>query len=285
MTTTTIGREFTRGRGQRGYRAEQACTKASERSENSRNARRVDPKVWTDVAFFLGIEWSPEQIAHKVGVSHESVYLHVYSDKAAGGNLHKSLRSQKPRRKRHLCGRDRRGQIPNRRPISERPSYIENRKQVGHWEGDTVIGAAHKQAIVTLVERKSGFAVLAKVSNKTSDLVGRAIEDKLKPFGSRAKTLTVDNGKEFADHQAIDHTLEIQTYFADPYCSWQRGSNENFNGLLRQYIPKKRRMETVTDEELTMIQNRLNHRPRKRLGFKTPHEVFYASLNRVALRP
>lgn len=282
---STIGREFTRGRGQRGYRAEQACTKASERSENSRNARRVDPKVWTDVAFFLGIEWSPEQIAHKVGVSHESVYLHVYSDKAAGGNLHKSLRSQKPRRKRHLCGRDRRGQIPNRRPISERPSYIENRKQVGHWEGDTVIGAAHKQAIVTLVERKSGFAVLAKVSNKTSDLVGRAIEDKLKPFGSRAKTLTVDNGKEFADHQAIDHTLEIQTYFADPYCSWQRGSNENFNGLLRQYIPKKRRMETVTDEELTMIQNRLNHRPRKRLGFKTPHEVFYASLNRVALRP
>jgi IS30 family transposase len=97
--------------------------------------------------------------------------------------------------------------------------------------------------------------------------------------------LTVDNGKEFADHQSIDQTLGIKTFFADPYCSWQRGSNENFNGLLRQYIPKKRRMETVTEEELTMIQNRLNHRPRKRLGFKTPHEVFYASLNRVALRP
>ena len=155
---------------------------------------------------------------------------------------------------------------------------------MGHWEGDTVIGAAHKQAIVTLVERKSGFAVLAKVSNKTADLVGRAIEEKLKPFGSRVKTLTVDNGKEFADHQAIDQTLSIQTYFADPYCSWQRGSNENFNGLLRQYIPKKRRMETVTDEELTMIQNKLNHRPRKRLGFKTPNEVFHASLKRVAPR-
>jgi IS30 family transposase len=100
----------------------------------------------------------------------------------------------------------------------------------------------------------------------------------------RLRTLTVDNGKEFADHQAIDQTLGIQTYFADPYCSWQRGSNENFNGLLRQYIPKKRRMETVTDEGLTMIENRLNHRPRKRLGFKTPYEVFHASLNRVALR-
>ena len=281
---STISRELRRGRGLRGYRAEQACSKASERAKKSRNARRVDAKVWADVSFYLGLQWSPEQIASKLEVSHESVYLHVYANKAAGGQLHKNLRSQKPRRKRHLSGRDRRGQIPNRRPISERPEHIEQRRQVGHWEGDTVIGAAHKQAIVTLVERKSGFAVLAKVSNKTTDLVRRAIEIKLKPLCSRVKTLTVDNGKEFADHQAVDQALGIQTFFADPYCSWQRGSNENFNGLLRQYIPKKRRMETVSEEELTMIENRLNHRPRKRLGFKTPHEVFHASLNRVAPR-
>ena len=281
---STISRELGRGRGLRGYRAEQACSKASERAKKSRNARRVDAKVWADVSFYLGLQWSPEQIASKLEVSHESVYLHVYANKAAGGQLHKNLRSQKPRRKRHLSGRDRRGQIPNRRPISERPEHIEQRRQVGHWEGDTVIGAAHKQAIVTLVERKSGFAVLAKVSNKTTDLVRRAIEIKLKPLCSRVKTLTVDNGKEFADHQAVDQALGIQTFFADPYCSWQRGSNENFNGLLRQYIPKKRRMETVSEEELTMIENRLNHRPRKRLGFKTPHEVFYASLTRVSPR-
>ena len=281
---STISRELGRGRGLRGYRAEQACSKASERAKKSRNARRVDAKVWADVSFYLGLQWSPEQIASKLEVSHESVYLHVYANKAAGGQLHKNLRSQKPRRKRHLSGRDRRGQIPNRRPISERPEHIEQRRQVGHREGDTVIGAAHKQAIVTLVERKSGFAVLAKVSNKTTDLVRRAIEIKLKPLCSRVKTLTVDNGKEFADHQAVDQALGIQTFFADPYCSWQRGSNENFNGLLRQYIPKKRRMETVSEEELTMIENRLNHRPRKRLGFKTPHEVFHASLNRVAPR-
>ena len=281
---STISRELSRGHGQRGYRAEQACRKASERAQRSRNARRVHAKVWADVAFYLGVQWSPEQIASKLEVSHESVYLHVYANKAAGGDLYKNLRSQKSRRKRHLCGRDRRGQIPNRRPISQRPAHIEQRKQVGHWEGDTVIGAAHKQAIVTLVERKSGYALLVKVSHKSAHLVGRAIEDKFKGLGSRVKTLTVDNGKEFADHQAIDRALGIQTYFADPYCSWQRGSNENFNGLLRQYIPKKRRLETVTDEELTMIQNRINHRPRKRLGFKTPHEVFHASLNRVAPR-
>jgi IS30 family transposase len=279
----TISREFDRGRGRRGYRAEQACAKASERAQRSRNVRCIDSKVWSDMDFYLGIQWSPEQIAGNVAVSHESVYLHVYANKAAGG-IPPHLRSQKPRRIRHLCGRDRRGQIPNRRPIRERPSHIEYRKQVGHWEGDTVIGAAHKQAIVTLLERKSGFAVLAKVPNKSADLVGLAIEAKLKSLNSRVKTLTLDNGKEFADHQAIDQALGIQTYFTDPYCSWQCGSKENFNGLLRQFIPQKRRMETVTDEELTMIKNRLNYRTRKRLGFKTLHEVFHASLNRIAVR-
>ena len=151
-------------------------------------------------------------------------------------------------------------------------------------ECDTVIGAGHQQAIVTLVERKSGYAKLSKVANKSAELVSQAIEDNLKPLAVRVKTLTVDNGKEFAYHQKVDEALGIQTYFADPYCSWQRGSNENYNGLLRQYIPKKRRLETVTEEELAMIENRLNHRPRKRLGFKTPHEVFHASLNRVASR-
>lgn len=179
---STISRELSRGRGQRGYRAEQACHNAAERAQRSRNARRVDSQVWADVAFYLGLQWSPEQITDKVAVSHESVYLHVYADKAAGGDLHQSLRSQKPRRKRYLRGQGRRGQIPNRRPISERPDHIDERKQVGHWEGDTAIGAAHKQSIVTLVESKSGYAVLDKVSNKSADLVGQAIEDKLGPF-------------------------------------------------------------------------------------------------------
>ena len=267
---STISRELSRGRGQRGYRAEQACGKASERAQTSRNARRVDAKVWADVAFYLGLQWSPEQIAEKVAVSHECVYLHVYANKAAGGDLHKHLRSQKPRRKRRLCGRDRRGQIPNRRPISERPSHIEQRKQVGHWEGDTVIGAAHKQAIVTLVERKSGYAVLAKVNHKTADLVGRAIQAKLKPLRPRVKTLTVDNGKGFADHQTVDQTLGIQTYFADPYCSWQRGSNENTNGLLRQFFPKKTPLSGYSQAYLNKIALLMNTRPRQTLGFKTP---------------
>lgn len=258
---STISRELERGRGLRGYRAEQACAKALQRSHNSRNARQIDAQTWALVDMNLALQWSPQQIAGKLHVSHETVYQHVYADKAKGGKLHRHLRSQKSRRKRHLCARDRRGQIPQRRPIAKRPAHIEQRKQVGHWEGDTVIGAGHSQAVVTLVERKSGYAKLIKVSNKTAEQVSHAIETALVPMGARVKTLTVDNGKEFAYHQKTDRVLGIQTYFADPYCSWQRGSNENFNGLLRQYIPKKRRMETVTDEELTMIENRLNHRP------------------------
>ena len=147
-----------------------------------------------------------------------------------------------------------------------------------------MIGAHHKQAVVTLVERKSGYAVIAKVINKTADLVSSAIISKLSPMAPLVKTLTFDNGKEFAEHARIDTALQSTTYFADPFASWQRGSNENFNGLLRQYIPKKRPLSTVTDKELRMIQEELNSRPRKRIGFKTPNEVFMQSLNRVALR-
>ncbi len=175
------------------------------------------------------------------------------------------------KRKRYAGGHDRRGQIPDRRSIAERPESIERRAHVGHWEGDSVIGAAHQHAIVTLVERKSGYAVVAKVHRKTSEQVSTAIIKRLTPPASRAKTITFDNGKEFASHKLIDQSLGQTTYFADTFASWQRGSNENYNGLLRQYIPKNRHLSTATDEELKIIEDRLNHRPRKRLGFKTPH--------------
>ncbi len=281
---STISRELARNTGNRGYRPRQACLLAEERSLGSRNATQITASDWGKAVDCLLAQWSPVQIANQVGISHETIYRHVYADKAAGGNLYQQLRCQKKRKKRYASGRDRRGQIVGRRPISERPAHIETRSQVGHWEGDTVIGAAHKQAVVTLVERKSGYALIAKVSNKTSDLVSQAIITQLNAVTPLVKTLTFDNGKEFAEHRRIDTALKSTTYFADPFASWQRGSNENFNGLLRQYIPKKRPLSTVTNQELRMIQDRLNNRPRKRLGFKTPNEVFMQSLNRVALR-
>ena len=138
---------------------------------------------------------------------------------------------------------------------------------------------------MTVVERRSGYAVIERVANKTADLVSTAIVNRLKPFAAKVKTLTYDNGKEFCGHAKIDAALGSTSYFARPFASWERGSNENFNGLLRQYVPKKRAMESITDEEIRMIENRLNNRPRKRLGFRTPSEVFHQSLSRVALRP
>ena len=281
---STISRELQRKSGSRGYRPKQACELSRERAQGSRNAAVVAPWVLQQANALLEVQWSPEQIAGKLPVSHETLYQHVYADKAKGGRLWKNLRCQKQKRKRYASGRERRGQIPNRRPLSQRPAHIEGRKQVGHWECDTVIGANHKHAIVTVVERKSGYAVIARVSNKTADLVGGTIIKALKPFQAKVKTLTYDNGREFCGHAKIDEALGSTGYFARPFASWERGSNENFNGLLRQYVPKKRPMANITDEEIKMIENRLNNRPRKRLGFKTPAEVFHQSLSRVALR-
>ena len=281
---STISREIARNSGLRGYRPRQASLLAEDRSINSRNARQIDPSDWLSVERYLQSQWSPEQIAAEVPISHETIYRHIYADKSFGGTLYSHLRCQKKRRKRYASGRDRRGQIIGRRAISERPAHIEERRQIGHWEGDTLIGKRHKYAIVSLVERKSGYAVLAKVERKSADLVSTAIIKRLKPIAKQVRTLTYDNGKEFADHAAIDKALSSTAYFADPYSSWQRGSNENLNGLIRQYIPKSRPLSTVSNEELAKIEQLLNNRPRKRLGYKTPHEIFTESLNRVALR-
>ena len=236
---STISRELSRNTGSRGYRPKQACEMSAERAQNSRNANTVPAWVNDQAQLLLQLQWSPEQIASKLPISHETVYLRVYADKAQGGTLWKNLRCQKQKRKRYAGGRDRRGQIPNRRPLSERPLHIEARRQVGHWECDTVMGANHKGAVVTMVERKSGYAVMAKVSNKTSELVSSAIVNKLKPLAARVKTLTFDNGKEFAGHGQIDEQLQSTAYFARPFASLERGSNENHNGLLRQYIPNE----------------------------------------------
>jgi IS30 family transposase len=223
---STINLELTRNTGSRSYRLKQACEMSADRAQNSRKASTVAPWVKDEANALLRLQWSPEQITSKLPISHGTVYQHLYTDKAQGGALWKNLRCHNQMRKRYAGGRDRRGQIPSRRPLSERPLQIEARKQVGHWECDTVIGANHKGAVVTMVERKSGYAVMAKVSNKTCELVSSAIVDKLQPLEAWVKT-TFDNGKEFAAHAHIDEQLQRTTYFARPFASWERGSNEN----------------------------------------------------------
>jgi IS30 family transposase len=280
----TIYRVISRNSGLKSYRPKQAELLASQRSERSRNAPKISQCLWQSVADLLREQLSPEQISGQLEVSHETIYKHVYVDRSHGGDLYRHLRCQRKRRKRYAGGRDRRGQIIGRRPISERPASIEIRSQVGHWEGDTLIGKGHKQAIVSLVERKSGYAVLKKVSKKTSELFRSAIIKGLKPISEKIKTITFDNGLAFSQHAKIDKAHKSKSYFADPFSSWQRGSNENLNGLVRQYIPKNRPLLSVTHDELEMIQDRFNNRPSKRLGFKTPNEVFQASFKSVALR-
>jgi IS30 family transposase len=282
--SSTISRELARNKGLRGYRPRQAQQLSEVRSGNSRNAPRIAPAVWAAAKAELLLQHSPEQVAARLPVSHETLYRRIYADKREGGDLWRNLRCQKQRRKRYASGQNRRGKIPARRPIAQRAASIEARRRIGHWEGDTLIGRGHKQAIVSLVERKSGFCLLAHVHRKTSEAVRDVIVQSLRPYKARVCTLTFDNGLEFARHAEIDHVLKSTSFFADPYASWQRGTNENTNGLVRQYLPKSRPFHDVTAEELAMIMDRLNHRPRKRLNWKTPHQVFMQSFNRVALR-
>jgi IS30 family transposase len=208
-------------------------------------------------------------------VSHESIYQHIYKDKHRGGVLFQFLRCQKKRRKRYGSGRQRRGQIPGRRCISERPAIVEQRLSIGDWEADTIVGKGRQPAIVSLVEGHSRFTVLKKVERAPGAAVKAAMISLLKPHGARVRTITADNGKEFAGHQEIARTLQGEFYFAHPYSSWERGTNENTNGLVRQYFPKKSEFTEITNEPLPQVVDKLNHRPRKVLGYRTPHEVFY----------
>ena len=206
-------------------------------------------------------------------VSHERIYQYIYEDKASGGSLHTFLRCQKKRRKRY-GSHSRRGIIPNKVSIDDRPDLVEKRERLGDWEGDTIIGKGHSGAIVSLVDRVSRYTLLKQLPSKHSEDVRDAIIDLLKPFKELAMTITFDNGLEFAKHEEISKALEADIYFAHPYHSWERGLNENTNGLVRQYAPKNKTFEHVDDLLIDKVTRKLNHRPRKSLGFKTPYEVF-----------
>ena len=273
-SASTISRELTRNCGRRGYRPKQAHGKAIER--RAVNARRIDEATWIFAEEMLAQEWSPEQISGHAAISPETVYQRIYADRRAGGLLWKSLRCQKQRKKRY--GKtERRGIIPNRLSIEDRPAIVEARSRIGDWEADTIIGKNHRQAIVSIVERKSGFTLIRKVERKTAQAVTAAMTGLLKPYRSKVHTVTSDNGKEFAGHEEIAAALKADFYFAHPYASWERGTNENTNGLIRQYFPKNRDFTTITQQEIDLAMERLNNRPRKRLGFQTPSQVFFKS--------
>lgn len=271
---STISRELSRNRGGRGYRPRQAHRLACERQAS--NARKIDEATWRFAQAKLREDWSPDQISNHACISHETVYQRVYADKRSGGSLWRHLRCQKQRRKRY-GKHDRRGTIPNRLSIEQRPAIVEQRSRLGDWEADTVIGKNHRQAIVSIVERKSGFTLIRKVERRTADAVSRAMTTLLKPYRQQVHTITSDNGREFAGHEKVAKALRADFYFAHPYASWERGTNENTNGLIRQYFPKGMDFTTITQQEINHAMKRLNNRPRKRLGYLTPAQVFFKS--------
>ena len=267
---STISREIRRNSGQRGYRPKQAHRFAESRRASAVKSR-ITPDTWNLVKQLLREDWSPEQISgwlkreYRIAVSHETIYQFVLVEKQQGGDLYRHLRCKRQRRKRY-GSTSHRGQILNRISIDQRPAAVEERSRIGDWELDTIIGKGHKQALVSITERKSRLTLLAKVKRKTATLVSLAVCRLLHPVGTRICTLTSDNGKEFAKHQDIAKALQADFYFAHPYSSWERGLNENTNGLVRQYFPKKHDFTTITEEDVAMVMEKLNNRPRKCLG-------------------
>lgn len=286
---STISRECRRTSADRANYKAQAAQRHSQRCRTKPRVTRKldDPALWNTVQALLRARWSPEQIAGILArgfpdaasyrVSHETIYSAVYL--VPRGELRKELigclRQGRSTRKPRTRGTDRRGQIPDMQSIHVRPPEIEDRLIPGHWEGDLIKGAGNRSCVGTLVERTSGFVVLAKMSSASA-------ADALESFGKALKgipealrkTLTYDQGKEMSYHAALTLRTGVQVYFADPHSPWQRGSNENTNGLLRQYLPKGTDLSIYSQAELNQIALSLNTRPRKRHQFRTPLEVY-----------
>lgn len=282
VSRATISREIQRNTGKRGYRYKQAETLAKERRQTvSRRPRKMNGIVIKIIIEKLNQQWSPEQISgwlfrhfphHKV--SHETIYKYVWTDKRNGGSMFKQLRHHGKKYNKRSGPNAGRGCIPNRVGIEERPKVVDAKKRVGDWELDTVIGLRGHGAIVSMVDRASKLTKLSKVPTKHAEVVAKALTDKLGDLGDVVLTLTADNGKEFANHQQVATALNASFFFATPYHSWERGLNEHTNGLIRQYFPKGKSLENVTQADLDKIEILLNNRPRKVLQYETPIEVF-----------
>jgi transposase, IS30 family len=280
---SSISRELKRNCSGRGYRPQFADKQALlRRVEKVR--RRISEQTWTEIEVAVREKWSPEQISGRrrvkalQAVSHESIYQHIYQDKCNGGNLYTYLRCRQKYRKRY-GSYSKRGVWKNQTSIDERPAVVAEKNRIGDWELDTVIGKGHSQAIVSMTERKSKLLRMKKVNQKTGRQVSEVICNELNDL--TVHTLTSDNGREFSEHQRIAKTLNAGFYFCHPYSSWERGLNENTNGLIRQFFPKQMKFDMITDEQIKHAEDALNNRPRKTLGYLTPNEVYFKELEQL----
>ncbi len=278
---STITRELQRNKGKCGYRFKQAHDKACERRKKASCVPRkmTVERVELIESLLTKWQWSPDQISgwlarNGLFVSHEWIYRHIWADKKKGGKLWTCLRHRGKKYNRRGTKTAGRGLIPGRVDIEERPEIVETKSRVGDWEGDTIIGKNHKGAILSHVDRKSKYTKLVLLRDKSKDSVQKACGKTLSKLKAFIKTITYDNGKEFAGHKKIAKILQCDIYFAKPYHSWQRGLNEHTNGLVRQYFPKGTDFTKLTKAEVQIVEDKLNQRPRKCLEYKTPYEAF-----------
>jgi IS30 family transposase len=279
---STIGRELRRNakRYDGYYRADVAHWYATGRRARSRRNRRFGPDAWDLVRARLAEQWSPEQIAGRLAaegrlsISHETIYRYIWEDCERGGALYTQLRGARKQRRKRYGRYDSRGRLAGKRAITERPATAEHRTRVGHLEGDTVMGGADQHCVLTLVDRKSGYTMIGKLAERTSDATNRRTVMLLRTARRRTHTITVDNGTEFHGYKTIEAQTAARFYFATPHHSWERGTNENTNGLIRQYLPKGQSMRALTQHACNTIARHLNRRPRKRLGYRTPEECY-----------
>ena len=276
---STVVRELRRNGGPRNaYDADRAQAKAETRRSVSCRNRRIGPQQWADITRLLEAEWSPEQIAgylRRVGllrIHHGTIYNYIWLDRAAGGQLCRLLRQGGRRRVRY--GRHApRGPRLGGRSIDMRPLHILRRRRLGHWEIDTMVGPG-SAAVITLVERKTGYVLIGKVRSKNAADVTRRTIALIRAQRRTMRTITADNGTEFAGHRRIEHLTGVRFYFAHPYHAWERGTNENTNGLIRRYWPKRQNLSHITQYDCNTIAHKLNTRPRKRLAWRTPEECY-----------
>lgn len=284
---STIWREVRRNRSpyDNGYRSERAQEHTNARRKRSRRNHRLGAAEFARVEALLRENWSPEQISGhlrrtgEMSISHETIYRHVRRDFRGGGDLFVHLRCSRKRRRKGYGRHDSRGRLAGKRMIGERPAAVEERKETGHWEIDTVMGKSQEEGsecILTLVERKSGYVLIGKLAARTSSEATRATIELIERHPEQFKTITADNGSEFHGYEAIEAATGVIVYFATPHHSWERGTNENTNGLIRQYLPKGQTMTWVRQRHCEAIAQKLNERPRKRHAYKTPNQCFNA---------
>lgn len=273
---STIGREITRNSGRRGYRPRQAQMRAQARQEAKQGPYKMDPVMMALIMERLELRWSPEQISNRLRiegqpyVSAETIYKFIQEDQKNGGELWRNLRRSRRRRQRRFPSEDRRGKIQNARSISKRSRKANKRKKVGHWERDLMVGKNHQSAVLVITDRKSRFNKFRKLNGKHAKKVTKETVTALKDLP--VKSVTNDRGQEFSDHRRCEKKMKVKIYFCDPYSSYQRGTNENRIGILRQYLPKKTDISGLTNKELQKIEFEINNRPMKCLDWMTPYE-------------